>query len=79
MSYQFHTTIPVRDPNDAVEHVWVTAELEWDSHTGSPKIMAFSCDDEDVMDFWNSAKAPSIEMAIVDDALRLHYAYTDLQ
>ena len=79
MPYQFHTTLPIRASNDLIEDIWVCAELSWDQHQGSPRITSFSCDDVDIMGFWHSENAPSLEMAIIDDALRLHYAHTELQ
>lgn len=79
MPYEFHTTLPIRDRDNSIEDIWVCAELSWDNHQGSPRIINFTCGDEEVMGFWHSEKAPSMEMAIIDDALRLHYAYAEIQ
>lgn len=79
MPYQFHTTLPLRISDRPAEDIWVCAELSWDQHRGSPRIVSFSCEDDEVMNFWHSENAPSIEMAIIDDALRLHYAHMELQ
>ena len=74
MEYEFHTMLPVqRRESSAIEHLWVVAMLEWDVKRSSPRVTEFGCDDEDIINFWNSDGGMAIELAIIDDAMKLHY------
>jgi len=75
MQYEFHTTLPIqkRDSNK-IEYPWVEAILSWDQDHSSPRVTEFYCDDPAIMEFWNSAGASSLEMALLSDAIRLHTA-----
>ena len=78
MPYEFHTILPVTNSDGSTDKVWVQADMSW-NQTGVPQIDSFFCDDPDVAYAWTHGDAPMISLALIDDAIRLHNAYTEMQ
>ena len=75
MDYEFHTTLPIqRRGSETVETLWVETVLTWEPFAAAPRITAFHCDDEELMQFWDTPASSVLEAAIISDALKLHTA-----